>query len=141
MLTKDGHLFHIDFGHFLGNFKQKFGNNRERAAFVFTPEMAYVMGGSSYRKSTHFKKFLDYCNKAFLNLRKNANLLENLFGLMVAAGMPELMKETDIYYMRDKLLLNEKEQKAEKKLNEEIENSLDSKYRRFDNFIHNVRHG
>ena len=99
------------------------------------------MGGNNYRKSTHFKKFLDLCARAFLALRKNANLLENLFGLMVAAGMPELMMESDIYYMRDKLLLNEKESKAEKKLHEEIENSLDSKYRRFDNFIHNMRHG
>jgi len=45
MVTHNGHLFHIDFGHFLGNFKKKFGVNRERAAFVFTPEMAFVMGG------------------------------------------------------------------------------------------------
>jgi len=45
----------IDFGHFLGNFKSKFGINRERAAFVFTPEMAFVMGGANYRKSNHFK--------------------------------------------------------------------------------------
>ena len=28
MLTKTGHLFHIDFGHFLGNFKEKFGMKR-----------------------------------------------------------------------------------------------------------------
>ena len=26
MVTKKGHLFHIDFGHFLGNFKKKFGS-------------------------------------------------------------------------------------------------------------------
>jgi hypothetical protein len=99
----------------------------------------FSLGGTNYRKSVHFKKFLDYCAKAFLALRKNANLLENLFALMVAAGMPELMKEADIWYMRDKLLLNEKEAKAEKKLHAEIETSLDSKYRRFDNFIHNMR--
>ncbi len=40
MLTKKGHLFHIDFGHFLGNFKSKFGVKRERESFVFTPAMA-----------------------------------------------------------------------------------------------------
>ena len=28
MVTKSGHLFHIDFGHFLGNFKSKFGFKR-----------------------------------------------------------------------------------------------------------------
>ena len=40
MLTKKGHLFHIDFGHFLGNFKSKYGFKRERDRFVFTKEMA-----------------------------------------------------------------------------------------------------
>lgn len=45
MLCETGHLFHIDFGHFLGNFKSKFGFKRERTAFVLTMEMAYVMGG------------------------------------------------------------------------------------------------
>jgi hypothetical protein len=97
--------------------------------------MAYVMGGNAYRKSSQFKKFLDFCSRAFKILRVHANLLESLFGLMVAAGMPELIKETDIYYMRDKLYLHEKEAKAEKQLHVEIENSLDSKYRRFDNFV------
>jgi hypothetical protein len=70
MITKTGHLFHIgisiikfyllpciyliklcpstnpfytDFGHFLGNFKAKFGVKRERDKFVFTPEMANVL--------------------------------------------------------------------------------------------------
>ena len=45
MCKESGHLFHIDFGHFLGNFKSKFGVSRERTAFVFTPEMSAVMGG------------------------------------------------------------------------------------------------
>lgn len=39
MLTDTGHLFHIDFGHFLGNFKKKFGIKRERAKFVLTEEV------------------------------------------------------------------------------------------------------
>ena len=36
MVTKAGKLFHIDFGHFLGNFKSKMGIKRERTPFVFT---------------------------------------------------------------------------------------------------------
>ena len=39
MLTKRGNLFHIDFGHFLGNFKKKYGVKRERAPFVLTPDI------------------------------------------------------------------------------------------------------
>jgi len=141
MVTKDGHLFHIDFGHFLGNFKKKFGVNRERAAFVFTPEMAYVIGGAKYKKSDKFKQFLDISAKAYEVLRKNALMLETLFMLMVPAGMPELMREEDIYYLRDKLMLDTNSKKAEKKLHEEIHKSLDTTYRRIDNMIHNMKHG
>ena len=39
MLQDNGKLFHIDFGHFLGNFKEKFGIKRERTNFVYTEEM------------------------------------------------------------------------------------------------------
>ena len=44
MLNKSGKFFHIDFGHFLGNFKSKMGVKRERAPFVFTPQFAHVLG-------------------------------------------------------------------------------------------------
>jgi len=37
--VKEGNLFHIDFGHFLGNVKKKFGFKRERDPFVLTKEM------------------------------------------------------------------------------------------------------
>ena len=36
MLAKSGHLFHIDFGHFLGTMMAKFGTSRENSRFVFT---------------------------------------------------------------------------------------------------------
>lgn len=36
MISKEGHFFHIDFGHFLGNFKKKFGINRGKlVSFCF----------------------------------------------------------------------------------------------------------
>lgn len=136
-MTKDGHLFHIDFGHFLGNFKKKFGVNRERAAFVFTPEMAYVMGGRRYQKSALFQKFLHLCSRAFRTLRENAETLENMFTLMVAAGMPELMHETDILYMRNKLNLDMSWQEADNILLAEIQKSLATTYRRYVGFAAN----
>lgn len=34
MMTRCGKLFHIDFGHFLGNFKSKFGFKRERGEYL-----------------------------------------------------------------------------------------------------------
>lgn len=74
MLTTDGNLFHIDFGHFLGNVKyfryvsnhlpfgldpcyqptcicasftqlKRFEIKRERLPFVLTPDFVHVMGG------------------------------------------------------------------------------------------------
>jgi hypothetical protein len=41
MLTVSGHVFHIDFGHFLGNIKTWAGISRERAPFILTPDWAY----------------------------------------------------------------------------------------------------
>lgn len=57
-VTRAGNLFHIDFGHFLGNFKEKFGVKRERAPFVFTPDFAYVMGGKGSDMYKHFEKVI-----------------------------------------------------------------------------------
>jgi len=67
--------------------------------------------------------------------------LEILFILMVSARMPELLVEEDIIYMQDKLHLNDTEESAEQKLQDEINKSLGSAYRRFDNMIHNFKHG
>jgi len=59
MVRQDGHLFHIDFGHFLGNFKTKFGIKRERTLFVFTKQMAYVItkGDKKLKKTKEYKDF------------------------------------------------------------------------------------
>ena len=48
---------------------------RERTAFVFTPEMAYAMGG---RDGKDFQKFLDLSAKAYNILRRHAHTLINL---------------------------------------------------------------
>lgn len=140
MVTQDGHLFHIDFGHFLGNFKSKYGFKRERSAFVFTPEMAFVMGGKNYEASKQFKLFKDLCYDAFLCLRKHASELENLFTLMVPAGMPELLSAGDVDYMRQQLCLDVSEKAAVDQFKAELKKALSATSRRLDNYFHLLKH-
>lgn len=58
-----GNLFHIDFGHILGNTKSFMGVNRERVPFVLTPDFLYVMGRVKGRPSLYFKRFM-VCSSA-----------------------------------------------------------------------------
>jgi len=55
---------------------------------------------------------------------------------MVPAGLPELTHETDIEYLREKLCLEMTDAHAERHFIQEIENSLDTMWRRVDDFFH-----
>ncbi|KTF71404.1 hypothetical protein cypCar_00043457 [Cyprinus carpio] len=45
--------------------------------------------------------FRQYCEEAYLILRKNGNLFITLFALMLTAGLPELTSVKDIQYLKD----------------------------------------
>lgn len=47
-----------------------------------------------------FSSFRQYCEKAYLILRKNGNLFITLFALMLTAGLPELTSVKDIQYLK-----------------------------------------
>jgi phosphatidylinositol-4,5-bisphosphate 3-kinase len=53
---EEGNFLHIDFGHFLGNVKAKFGVKRERDPFVLTPEIAQFINGGGPVKKSWFQK-------------------------------------------------------------------------------------
>uniref|UniRef100_A0AAY4DF24 phosphatidylinositol 3-kinase n=1 Tax=Denticeps clupeoides TaxID=299321 RepID=A0AAY4DF24_9TELE len=100
MITEQGNLFHIDFGHILGNTKSFLGLNRERAPFVLTPDFLYVMGRVKGRSSLYFQRFRDTCVEAYLCLRSQSRLLVTLFSLMLLTGIPELSAMPDMRYLR-----------------------------------------
>jgi phosphatidylinositol 3-kinase len=55
-------------------------------------EMIEGFGGVN---SEHYQQFRRECYTAFLYLRRHANLILNLFGLMVDASVPDIALEPD----------------------------------------------
>lgn len=79
MIKKYGDLFHIDFGHILGNFKTIVGVKRETNQVVFNSQMLHVFGGE---KSENYYQFLLLCSSIFLNLRRNWSSLYSLLEIV-----------------------------------------------------------
>ncbi|CAI5775528.1 phosphatidylinositol 4,5-bisphosphate 3-kinase catalytic subunit beta isoform isoform X1 [Podarcis lilfordi] len=103
MVRKNGQLFHIDFGHILGNFKSKFGIKRERVPFILTYDFIHVIQQGKTGNTEKFGRFRQCCEEAYLILRKHGNLFITLFALMLTAGLPELTSVKDIQYLKVKL--------------------------------------
>ncbi|XP_062522245.1 phosphatidylinositol 4,5-bisphosphate 3-kinase catalytic subunit gamma isoform-like isoform X2 [Corticium candelabrum] len=122
MLTTDGNLFHIDFGHFLGNVKyfrwlKHIEIKRERLPFVLTPDFVHVMGGQNGEAFLRFRK---KCGEAYAVLRERLNLFINLFHMMIPSGMKELSGAKDITYLQKALCSDCNEQKAEEHIQAQI---------------------
>ncbi|XP_067908280.1 phosphatidylinositol 4,5-bisphosphate 3-kinase catalytic subunit gamma isoform [Heterodontus francisci] len=112
MITDQGNLFHIDFGHILGNTKRILGVNRERVPFVLTPDFLFVMGRVNKRPSLYFQRFKDICIQAYMSLRAHSSLLVTLFSLMMLTGIPELTCMKDIQYLQEALAVEKEENAA-----------------------------
>lgn len=133
MVTRDGHLFHIDFGHFLGNYKKKYGFKRERAPFVFTPQYAHVLGGKS---SETFQKFIEVCCRAFNILRRHSDMFITLFQMMLCTGIPELASEQDIEYLRYAFAVGMTDEEAAQHFKKLIFSSLNTKTTIINDVVH-----
>uniref|UniRef100_A0A8C9X1U5 phosphatidylinositol-4,5-bisphosphate 3-kinase n=1 Tax=Sander lucioperca TaxID=283035 RepID=A0A8C9X1U5_SANLU len=131
MIRETGQLFHIDFGHFLGNFKRKLGINRERVPFILTYDFVHVIQQGRTNNSEKFERFREYCERAYKILCRNGMLFVNLFAMMKAAGLPELTSFKDIQYLKDSLALGKSEEEALKnfkvKFNEALRESWKTK--------------
>lgn len=136
MLKTSGHLFHIDFGKFLGD-AQMFGNfKRDRTPFVLTSDMVYVINGGD-KSSDKFHFFVDLCCKAFNIVRKHGDLFMHLFALMATSGIPGVTTEA-VTYVRNALLLGQSNPEAAASFAKMINISLQSKFTQFNFFLHNL---
>ncbi|XP_039596720.1 phosphatidylinositol 4-phosphate 3-kinase C2 domain-containing subunit alpha [Polypterus senegalus] len=137
MLRSTGHMFHIDFGKFLGH-AQMFGSfKRDRAPFVLTSDMAYVINGGE-KPTSRFQLFVDLCSQAYNLIRKHANLFLNLLSLMTSSGLPELSGVQDLKYVYDALQPQTTDAEATIFFTRLIESSLGSVATKFNFFIHNL---
>lgn len=125
MLTEEGQVFHIDFGHFLNHKKKKFGINRERVPFVLTEDFIKVIakGADQPQKNKLFEEFQELCGTAYLALRKHAKLFITLFTLMLSCSIPELQSLDDIGYLRKTLAVEKSEQEAATYFQEQFSNA------------------
>ncbi|XP_073960449.1 phosphatidylinositol 3-kinase catalytic subunit type 3-like isoform X2 [Choristoneura fumiferana] len=100
LLTSSGALFHIDFGYILGRDPKPLP-----PPMKLSKEMVEAMGGVT---SEHYHEFRKQCYTAFLHLRRHANLMLNLFSLMVDASVPDIALEPDkaVKKVQDKLRLD-----------------------------------
>ncbi|KAM8939064.1 phosphatidylinositol 4-phosphate 3-kinase C2 domain-containing subunit alpha isoform 2-T2 [Pelodytes ibericus] len=137
MLRSTGHMFHIDFGKFLGHSQMIGSFKRDRAPFVLTSDMAYVINGGE-KPTSRFQLFVDLCCEAYNLLRKHTHLFLNLLSLMLSSGLPELTGIQDLKYVLDALQPQATEAEATIFFTRLIESSLGSVATKFNFFIHNL---
>lgn len=106
MLTKDGKMFHIDFGFILGR-EPKIA----APPMKLNKQMVDAMGGND---SEHFQKFKVNAYTAFLALRRSVNLFLNLFSLMVDSSIPDIALEPDktVKKVQEKFVLHLNDEEA-----------------------------
>jgi phosphatidylinositol-4,5-bisphosphate 3-kinase len=132
MVQEDGHFFHIDFGHFLGNWKVKCKLKREDGSFHFSPACKHTIGGSD-----EMQLFTAEAKTGLEILRQNSKLLITLFLLMLGTGIPELKEPSDIDYIKKMLYLDKTTEAAGEEFELLIRNSIQSTVTKVNNFCHN----
>ncbi|PIO72750.1 C2 domain protein [Teladorsagia circumcincta] len=93
LVTTAGHVFHIDFGKYMGDWQTAGGFRRDRVPFVFTDEMYHVINGGNQQKES-YQTFIDYCCQAFNYLRRNYTILANPLKMMACSDIAGMNVES-----------------------------------------------
>lgn len=120
LLAPDGHFFHADFGFILGRDPKPFA-----PMMKLCKEMVEGMGGTT---SPHYLQFKQYCYTAYTTLRKSANLILNLFSLMVDANIPDIRVEPDkaVLKVKERFHLEMTEEEAIRHFEQLISDSVNA---------------
>nr|CAD2181052.1 unnamed protein product [Meloidogyne enterolobii] len=136
MLTTTGHMFHIDFGKYMGD-KQMAGIfSRDRVPFVFTKEMAFAINGGQ-NTTENFQRFVDECCEAFNLLRKNRPILLNMIRFLSCSDIPGMCMES-VDYVENNLMLDMNDVQAKVLFTQKLEESLQSWFPRLNFLAHTI---
>lgn len=138
LVASNGQILHIDFGHILGKFKEKFGIRRERVPFVLTNDFVYVITAGNTKKE-NFKLFQKYCEQAFAILRTKGSFIISLFAMMLSSGISELSSIDDLEYLRETLVLDLNKKDALKHFRCKFDDALKNSWKTNINWMaHNI---
>eukprot|EP01112_Ceratiomyxa_fruticulosa_P019366 TRINITY_DN6326_c0_g1_i1.p1 TRINITY_DN6326_c0_g1~~TRINITY_DN6326_c0_g1_i1.p1 ORF type:complete len:834 (-),score=158.90 TRINITY_DN6326_c0_g1_i1:116-2617(-) len=130
LLTPNGNLFHIDFGYILGNDPKVLP-----PPMKLCKEMVEGMGGAN---SKHYLQFKQFCCEAYNILRKSANLILNLFSLMVDANIPNISidPEKSILKVQEKFRLELTDEEASQTLLLLLNESVSALFPVINEYVH-----
>ncbi|KAH3663922.1 hypothetical protein WICMUC_005861 [Wickerhamomyces mucosus] len=106
LICPNGVFFHADFGYILGQDPKPFP-----PLMKLPPQIIDAFGGAS---SANYNKFRNYCFVAYSILRKNSNLILNLFELMRNSSIPDISLDPELAVLKvkDKFCLDMSEEEA-----------------------------
>uniref|UniRef100_A0A914WD78 Phosphatidylinositol 3-kinase catalytic subunit type 3 n=1 Tax=Plectus sambesii TaxID=2011161 RepID=A0A914WD78_9BILA len=133
LLCQNGRLFHVDFGYILGRDPKPLP-----PPMKLTTEMINGMGGLN---GVHWQEFRRLCYTAFLHLRRHANVVLNLFSLMLDAGIPDIALEPDkaVNKIEERFHLNLSDEEAVHHMQYLIDTSTSAKMPVLVDWMHDVK--
>lgn len=133
MLTRDGHLFHLDFGYIFGKDPKPLP-----PPMRITKEMIDGMGGPD---NPNYQRFRAYCCQAYNILRRSATLITVLLSLMRDAGIDDLHPEpmTTIAKLYEKFRVDIDDEAADSVFLRLVDDSVAAMFPVFFEMLHKIR--